>query len=89
MPLWVFNLSSNLNNIENYKITLYDSRIHKIDNIVESDIFIFSGINQDLHMIKSVQENLRTRYPLSKFLIGGPITWSFHKAKSLYFLDLN
>ena len=86
MPLWVFNLSSNLNNKENYNITLYDSRIHKIDNMVESDIFIFSGINQDLHMINSVQENLRTRYPLSKFIIGGPITWSFHKAKSLYLL---
>ena len=84
MPLWVFNLSSNLNNKENYNITLYDSRIHKIDNMVESDIFIFSGINQDLHMINSVQENLRTRYPLSKFIIGGPITWSFHKAKNLY-----
>ena len=46
---------------------------------------IFSGINQDLHMINSVQENLRTRYPLSKFIIGGPITWSFHKAKSLIY----
>ncbi len=55
--------------------------------MVESDIFIFSGINQDLHMINSVQENLRTRYPLSKFIIGGPITWSFHKANSLHLLD--
>ena len=31
MPLWVFTVSSNINNIEDYNITLYDSRIHKID----------------------------------------------------------
>ena len=30
MPLWVFNLISNLKNKENYKIDLYDSRINKI-----------------------------------------------------------
>ena len=57
-----------------------------INNIAESKIFIFSGINQDLHTINSVQKNLKTRYPLSKFIIGGPITWSFHKAKSLHLL---
>jgi len=72
MPLWVFNLSSNLNNKENYNITLYDSRIHKIDNMVESDIFIFSGINQDLHMINSVQENLQTCLKIILFSTKSP-----------------
>ena len=86
MPLWVFNLSSNIKNIDNYNVNLYDSRIHKIDNIFESEIYIFSGINQDLHMINNMQKTLQTRYPLSKFIIGGPIAWSFHKAKSLHLL---
>ena len=52
MPLRAFNLSSNLNNKENYNITLYDSRIHKIDNVYDSDICISSGNNQVLHLIK-------------------------------------
>ena len=67
--------------------SLYDCRFEPEDKIIESDIFLFSGMNQDSGNMQAVRARLKTRFPNAKSMIGGPICWSFDQAGAMDSLD--
>lgn len=75
-PTWAYTLAAHLPE-GRYDLELYDTRIQSIDDVKEADLFLFSGINQDYASITKNHDELRRRYPAAKFIIGGPICWSF------------
>jgi radical SAM superfamily enzyme YgiQ (UPF0313 family) len=83
MPLWAYTLAAHIPDDGRYTLSLIDTRLGRLDDIAEGDAFLFSGINQDLGMILKVQAELKRRNPSAKFLIGGPICWSFDQAGDL------
>ena len=80
MPLWIYTLSSYIDHVDKFKLDVIDTRFTKIDEAMDSKIFIFSGINQDYHSIKQSHEYIKRKFTHSKFIIGGPICWSFNEA---------
>lgn len=86
MPTWIFTLASHIPESENYKLDFYDTRFDQIEDIQESDVFLFSGINQDYNMLLKVWGNLKEKYPHAKAVIGGPICWSFMQVGDLNLL---
>lgn len=88
MPVWAYTLASHLNRPESYKLSLYDTRRDSLSSIARADVFLFSGINQDYGYLTEIHKTLKTKYPDSLFIIGGPICWSFHKAGDLAKLSL-
>ena len=83
MPMWAYTLASHIPNDGRYLLSLHDIRIDQLSEVPEADVFLFSGINQDFPELKETQEYLQSRFPLSKFLLGGPIAWSFKQAGDL------
>lgn len=87
MPVWAYTLGAHIPDDGRFKLSLYDCRFEKVASIQEADAFLFSGINQDYGSLCQVMEILRGRYPKARFLIGGPICWSFDQAGTLQRLD--
>ena len=87
MPIWAFVLAAHVPEDSGFEIDLFDTRIEAVDDITAADIFLFSGLNQDHQHIEDVAAALRQRYPEARFVIGGPICWSFDKAGELEKLD--
>lgn len=87
MPIWAYTLSSYIKSIKDITVELFDNRIESESDVKESDVFLFTGINQDYNAIIALHENLKSRFPKSKFIIGGPICWSFSVAGKIS--DLN
>lgn len=83
MPLWAYTLAAHIPDDGRYALTLIDTRLGPVAEIAAGDVFLFSGINQDLGMILKTQAELKRRHPSAKFLIGGPICWSFDQAGDL------
>jgi radical SAM superfamily enzyme YgiQ (UPF0313 family) len=83
MPLWAYTLAAHIPDDGSYALSLTDTRLGRTADIAEGDVFLFSGINQDLGMILKVHAELKSRNPSAKFLIGGPICWSFDQAGDL------
>ena len=87
MPVWAYTLASHIEDDGRYDLALVDTRINKIEDVEKSEIFLFSGINQDLPDILESQSILSSKFPTAKFVIGGPICWSFDQAGDLGNLD--
>ena len=82
MPVWAYTLASHIDR-EPYKLDLYDTRIESIDNVRHADIYLFTGINQDYPTLVEAHKTLKDKFPNSKFILGGPITWSYSQAGDL------
>ena len=85
VPLWAYTLAAYVP--ENWDISIIDTIIYDIGSAEPSKVFAFSGINQDLTSISEVRDTLKGRYPSAKFIVGGPITWSFEQENKLGLLD--
>lgn len=88
MPIWAYTLSSYIKSIPDITVELFDNRIEPESDVNESDVFLFTGINQDYSAIVSLHKNLKSRFPTSKYIIGGPICWSFSVAGKINDLDM-
>jgi len=88
MPVWSYTLASMIDKDRfDLDINLLDTRVLKNKLSIQGDIFLYSGINQDLQRILEVRKILKKVNPLSIHIIGGPITWSYDKANELALLD--
>ncbi len=87
MPLWAYTLAAHIPDDGRYQLSLCDTRFDQIDHCAEADVFLFSGINQDYSQLLRTLQRLRSQYPRAKYLIGGPITWSFDQAGDIDKLD--
>lgn len=82
MPVWAYTLAPHIKINRNINFELFDSRISK-GIPLQSDIFLFSGINQDESDIIFLHQQIKKSYPKSITILGGPIAWSFDQDKSL------
>ncbi len=80
MPIWAYTLAAYIDQQENYDLRLCDLRFEKVHEVVEADLFVFSGTNQDYEGIIEAERQLRSRFPSSTFIIGGPVAWSLNQA---------
>jgi len=83
MPVWAFTIAAFIPEDKGYQLFLKDIRFDAVSDIPESDVYFFSGINQDYPTILSTWQALKKRYPHAKSIIGGPICWSFNQANDL------
>jgi radical SAM superfamily enzyme YgiQ (UPF0313 family) len=88
MPVWAYALASHLPDDDRIQLSLHDLRLDPLSGVAEADVFLFSGINQDHATLVEVQGVLKTRYPQARFVIGGPICWSFDQAGDLAKLSM-
>ena len=87
MPVWAYTLAAHIPDDGRFVTSLYDCRFEPEDKIIESDIFLFSGMNQDSGNMEAVRARLKTRFPNAKTMIGGLICWSFDQAGAMDSLD--
>src|SRR6266699_4923886 len=80
MPIWAYTLAAYIDQQENYDLRLCDLRFEKVHEVVEADLFVFSGTNQDYEGIIEAERQLRSRCPSFTFIIGGPVAWSLNQA---------
>ncbi len=87
MPVWAYTLASYIRKELDCDIKLYDNRMASKDSIESSDIFLFSGINQDEKDLIALNLYIKNKFPHTKTVLGGPITWSFNLDGSIGRLD--
>jgi radical SAM superfamily enzyme YgiQ (UPF0313 family) len=87
MPVWVYTLAAHLRNRPDLELDLHDDRFDDAGKIRGSDVFLFTGINQDYEAIVSLRNDLRRRFPKARFVIGGPICWSYNMAGKIQRLE--
>ncbi len=88
MPVWSYTLAAMIDKKNlNVEVSLFDTRVSDDIKNIEGEIFLYSGINQDLQRILEVYQILNDNNPGSLHIIGGPICWSYDKANELYLLD--
>jgi hypothetical protein len=86
-PVWAFTLAAHCAEIPGIRFKLLDDRVQGLEEAGESDVFLYSGLNQDSHAILANRAALAQRYPKAVHCLGGPITWSFRQANKLDTLD--
>jgi radical SAM superfamily enzyme YgiQ (UPF0313 family) len=84
-PLWAFTLAAHVP--DDWDIEIIDCVIHDSISIGRSDVFAFSGINQDIDSIRTTYDVLKRKYPGATFILGGPITWSLEQEGKLHLLE--
>ena len=85
IPLWAYTLASHVP--DTWEVVVHDCKVDTLDAIQPSDVFAFSGINQDIDSIRRVHDQIKAKCPKAVFLLGGPITWSLQQEGKLHFLD--
>ena len=80
MPVWAYALASHLEDAGNMSMFLLDARFDRLEESEAADVFLYSGVNQDLESLLSARTILARRFPAAKHVLGGPICWSFDKA---------
>ena len=80
MPVWAYTLASHIPEHCNYELSLVDTRFTEVQAIASSEVFLFSGLNQDYDTLCLVLAALRARCPKARMIIGGPICGSFDMA---------
>ncbi len=80
MPVWIYTLAAYIRDIPDIKINMFDIRIENEDHLGPADVFLFTGLNQDYVAIIDFLKKSRSKYPKSKFILGGPICWSYQQA---------
>jgi radical SAM superfamily enzyme YgiQ (UPF0313 family) len=80
MPVWAYTLAAYVDEPERYDLQLFDTRFDQVDEIPSADLFVFSGVNQDLETLLGTQKTLRQLHPAAVFIVGGPVAWSLNQA---------
>lgn len=80
MPVWAYTLASHLEHDSGVSLFLLDTRFDSLEASAPADVFLYSGVNQDLESLLSSRATLARRFPAAKHVLGGPICWSFDKA---------
>jgi radical SAM superfamily enzyme YgiQ (UPF0313 family) len=80
MPVWIYTLASYLRGIPDVDIKMFDSRVQEESELPDADLYLFTGINQDYQAIFSYLKRARQMRPNAKFVLGGPICWSYQQA---------
>ncbi|MBV8749738.1 MAG: B12-binding domain-containing radical SAM protein, partial [Candidatus Eremiobacteraeota bacterium] len=80
MPVWAYTLASHIPQNGRFTLQLHDTRVQTLDDVPASDVFLFSGINQDHGNLMRVRAQLKALFPDAVSIIGGPICWSFNQA---------
>lgn len=83
--MWAFTLAAHVP--DSWEAVIVDSIFESTAGIGPSDVFAFSGINQDVDCIRRVHDELKDRYPEATFIVGGPITWSLEQERKLDILE--
>ncbi len=83
MPVWAYTLSSHLPEDAGYTVALHDTRMQPLEDTPAADVYLMSGINQDYEDLLAARDFLKNRHPNAKFVLGGPICWSFNMAGDL------
>ena len=84
-PLWAYTLAAHVP--DGWDIVIADCKVDDVKAIGSSDVFAFSGINQDIDSIRAAYDVLKAKYPDSVFVLGGPITWSLEQEGKLSVLE--
>jgi radical SAM superfamily enzyme YgiQ (UPF0313 family) len=90
MPVWAYTLAAHLRSFPGITLRLFDDRFDDGDTVEASDVFFFTGINQDYDAIVRQAAALRDRFRGARLVIGGPICWSYKmagKIEALYMFD--
>jgi radical SAM superfamily enzyme YgiQ (UPF0313 family) len=82
-PLWAFTLASHVPDDGRFRLHLHDTRFAGDEEIPEAEVYLFSGLNQDLPALLEVHAGLARRYPQALFALGGPICASFDREGDL------
>lgn len=80
MPTWAYTLAAHIADLPEIELALVDTRFDPLIGVAPADVFLFSGLNQDHAALVDAQRVLRARHPRARFVLGGPICWSFHTA---------
>jgi radical SAM superfamily enzyme YgiQ (UPF0313 family) len=88
MPVWAYTLAAYVEEPERYEMRLFDMRFDRVGDVTASDLFVFSGVNQDYETIVETHARLRERHPESVFIIGGPVAWSLKQAGEISKLEM-
>lgn len=88
MPVWAYTLAAHLADVPDVALSLHDLRLEPATGVPAADIFLFSGINQDHSTLVDVHQALKRRYPQARFVLGGPICWSFDQAGDIAKLEM-
>ena len=88
MPVWAYTLAAHLRSIPDVEIALFDDRFDQPDTLAESDVYLFTGINQDYDAIVTFEAYLRQRFPKAIAVLGGPICWSYNMAGKIEALSM-
>jgi radical SAM superfamily enzyme YgiQ (UPF0313 family) len=76
-PMWAYTLAAYVP--DDWDIEVVDCIVHDQNSIGSSDVFAFSGINQDFDSIRITHDLLKGKYPDATYILGGPITWSMEQ----------
>jgi radical SAM superfamily enzyme YgiQ (UPF0313 family) len=90
MPVWAYTLASYIREIPGVEIFLHDTRCQKKEETPNADVFLISGINQDVAALLEYEQTLRKLHPKATLVLGGPIVSSYKlvgKIESLYAFD--
>jgi radical SAM superfamily enzyme YgiQ (UPF0313 family) len=90
MPVWIYTLAAHVRPLPDVTIKMFDNRIHNDNELPKADLYLFTGINQDHKAIFTYLEKARKMHPHAKFILGGPICWSYQQAgrvEQLYAFD--
>lgn len=90
MPVWIYTLAPYIRDIPNLEITMFDIRITPKGSLPTADYYLFTGVNQDIRTIMNLFNKSKQQFPQAKFIIGGPIVWSYQQAgkiEELYEFD--
>jgi len=87
MPVWAYTLAAHIPQDGRFALKLHDTRVQTLDDVPASDVFLFSGINQDHGNLMRVRAALKALFPDAVSIIGGPICWSFNQAGDVAKLD--
>jgi hypothetical protein len=77
IPLWAYCLSAHVP--PGWDIRIIDCKNEDPTVAEPADVFAFSGLNQDFAAIERIWGLLHHRYPSARFVLGGPITWSYEQ----------
>ena len=82
-PIWAYTLAAHVPEDGRFAVALHDTQLTPMSALPEGDLFLFSGLNQDLASIVETREAIARRYPSAVFAVGGPITSSFDHSGDL------
>jgi radical SAM superfamily enzyme YgiQ (UPF0313 family) len=82
-PIWAYTLAPYLAKDGRYALQLVDLRFDRIADIEHADLFLFTGLNEDLSSVLRAREEARQRFPNAIFVLGGPICASFDRSGDL------